>query len=342
MKNYSYKWSLRLIGIGILTIIIFRIDVIAIKEAISQCRYVYFICAIPFFFLIILTKSMRWGIFLKTQNIILEKRYLFSSYMASFYVGAATPGRLGEFIKIFYLQEKGHAVGVSFWTTISDRIFDIIVLMVISTISIVGYMAFLRHQPLAALLILLIVVSTLIVVVINKSLLSSIISTFLTKLTPVALRKSFPEKTNGFMHFYRCLNSQVLFSACILTLCGWLVYYFQLYLISLSLGIDLSFMHVVMFLSIISLLNILPITIAGIGTRDAALIFFFKSISLPMESAIAFSTMILLMFVINSFISFLFWLKHPVHIPWRKDKNYAGFSTQVLNRSRDVESSNRI
>ncbi|MBU1255770.1 flippase-like domain-containing protein, partial [Patescibacteria group bacterium] len=73
---------------------------------------------------------------------------------------------------------------------------------------------------------------------------------------------------------------------------SWFVYFSARYAIALSLGLNLSFIDITIISSSMALMSILPISIAGLGTREATAIYFFSLFSLSKESALLFSLLV--------------------------------------------------
>ena len=67
------------------------------------------------------------------------------------------------------------------------------------------------------------------------------------------------------------------------------------------------------FMSISSIVTLLPLSFSGIGTRDAALIYLFSIISFSQETALIFSFLILLTFhIFGGLIGAVCFYKKPI------------------------------
>lgn len=312
MKKFN-SYILRLTGIFIFIFILSRLDYSIFVNTFKEANMFYFYCAIPLFFLLIFLKSWRWKILLNAQNMKLNHRYLFSSYMASFFIGVITPGRIGELSKAFYIKDKGYSLESSFWATLTDRLADILILVFICFLSILGFFIYFKKNILLSLFVFAFSLFLFSIVVFNKKFFLRILSKTIEKMIPARFFGIIDKKLNNYIYILKLALPYIL-TILIITLCGWGIYYLQLYLLSKALNLSLTFWNVIMFLSIISFLGFLPITFAGIGTRDLALVFFFSFVNIPKEKAIAFSSIILLIFTVNCFFSFLFWLYRPIRL----------------------------
>ena len=85
---------------------------------------------------------------------------------------------------------------------------------------------------------------------------------------------------------------------------------------ALSIGIDVGVLFFVLVIPVISLLDLLPISISGIGTRDVALIFLFGLKGIAPEQAVAFSLIYLFMsYWLVALIGAGVYFRYPIKIP---------------------------
>lgn len=59
---------------------------------------------------------------------------------------------------------------------------------------------------------------------------------------------------------------------------------------------------------------VLPVSVSGIGTREAALVFFLSFIGIQAEAAISFSLMQLLIEYIGAAPGFYLWHRNPIKL----------------------------
>ncbi len=69
-------------------------------------------------------------------------------------------------------------------------------------------------------------------------------------------------------------------------------YFLARYVIALSLGLPLSFFDVALISVLMAIVTFLPISIAGLGTREAAVVYLFSLFGLDKETAVLFSLLI--------------------------------------------------
>jgi uncharacterized membrane protein YbhN (UPF0104 family) len=93
------------------------------------------------------------------------------------------------------------------------------------------------------------------------------------------------------------------------TFIAYAAFFASCYCMSLSLEIPLSYSKIAFFVACANILSFLPISFAGIGTREAILVYFFSLENLSSESALAFSTLVFsftyLLFGLIGFLCFI-------------------------------------
>ncbi|MCX5752609.1 MAG: lysylphosphatidylglycerol synthase domain-containing protein, partial [Candidatus Krumholzibacteria bacterium] len=89
----------------------------------------------------------------------------------------------------------------------------------------------------------------------------------------------------------------------------------QCYLIADALDISISFLNIAFCISAANLISLLPISISGIGTRDATMIAMFSMLHLSRESAVSFSIMFLFISNISAcVIGAIAWFRKPLKV----------------------------
>lgn len=259
-------------------------------------------------------KSFRWLRIIQADGHTYKFSRSFGAYMASFTIGIITPGRIGEIARLYYLRQETE-IGFlpAFKTIVSDRIFDLGVLVMLG-------IAGLLHYATEGL------VSTYLAI------LAGILIFFLFLFFGLILAKRMlliqSLKISGMLKFAEdCLGLSLGKKAPLLwliTLLAYLVYYGAIWLIFKSVGIDLPLADIAIILSIVGLATILPISWAGFGTREISLVYLLSKYQIPAETAISFSLLQFVAFFLwGSLIGLIFWLLMPISLKQIKEDGKA-------------------
>jgi glycosyltransferase 2 family protein len=79
-------------------------------------------------------------------------------------------------------------------------------------------------------------------------------------------------------------------------------------LLFLSFGMDVPFLHLLVIITLISVITMIPVSLNGLGVREAGYVFFFQSIGVPDGIALSVSLLFFFLVTISSLIGGIFWL----------------------------------
>jgi len=293
VSNKKIKNFLHLLGPLILVYILFKLDYPVLYGKIKLLKWQFLVLAEIFMILEILVRSLRWRTILSSLGIAISKTSAFFLFWLGAFVSIITPGKIGELIKAYFLKKKGFSVFRSFFSIVLDRIIDIFTLLFF------GFLIFLFFSKGIGIYIAFFAIILLIIVLFVFLLMDQ--RSFFNKIFGWLIQKIFPVDFNDYSRFtfakfwqgIRSLKKNELLNFFIYLIFGWFVYFSARYLIALSLGLDLSFINVSIISVSASIVALLPISIAGLGTREAVVIYFFGIFGIDKEIALLFSLLIL-------------------------------------------------
>jgi glycosyltransferase 2 family protein len=320
MTQNGWKWVIRLFGLVIFAFILFRINISATVQILLNVNIFLFILGLLMIFPQIYMRAWRWHLLMKMQNITYPMKDAVTVYFASLFIGTVTPGRLGELIKVQYLREEGYSFGRSFLSVLLDRCYDLCALMLVGYVSIVYFIQhFSERIFFVSTIFFLIPIAGLIIWfsgIVKKDHFMHII----TFMSPIRFREMLLKTLYDFFDDFSSLKIRPLVIASLMTIAAWIFYFIMAYCFALALSIPISFLYLIGCVSISAFITLIPISISGIGTRDATFILLFGYAGISSESAVAYSLMILFMFVVNGFIGFIAWQKKPVSLKlWNEE-----------------------
>lgn len=308
-----------LIGIVLFIIILARLDLARLAGIISNTSLPLLLAAILVNCLALVFKVCKWKLIVKSQKQKLGLLPAIKYWLIGFGFSAITPGRIGDALRAYYLKKENYSLGKALSTVAIDRLIDIILLFVIAIIAIIYFSAALGIEIMSNLFIALLFIALLALTCLfwNKKLMKLA----LKPLYRVFVPEKFKEKMQVYFNeFYEGLSAfqknKSLFAASILAgLVGWAISFVFVYLLALSVNINISFWYIALLSPVISLLDILPISISGLGTREAAVIFLLSLKGILPEQALAFSLLYFFIgYVLYALAGALLWIKNPTKI----------------------------
>jgi len=106
-----------------------------------------------------------------------------------------------------------------------------------------------------------------------------------------------------------------LFYSIFITLIAYILLYVAARLLSSSMLLDIKLINIILMVSVANILSFIPITISGLGTREAVFIYFFHELSYTTEQALLFSTLFFVCFyIIGGLYGYICFMIKPVSI----------------------------
>lgn len=259
----------------------------------------WFLISLTGVIVVLLLKSIRWNMLLRFEECSYPYFSAFAAYMSSFTIGILTPGRLGEIARLYYVRaERQITFYKSFKTIVTDRMFDFALLFWFGTSGLLFFYKVLGD--------------------IHAAIYLSItgLGYFLLWLAGTIILKKIKSDKPSFTFIQEAWTEMFkrrMSGPWLLTLVSYFLFYLANWFIFLALGQHVSIIEIGFILSLMSLVTLIPVTIAGFGTREASLVYLFSFYGLSPETAIVFSLFQFLAFMLwGGIIGWIFWLVKPV------------------------------
>jgi uncharacterized protein (TIRG00374 family) len=295
-----------------------KVDLVDIANTLANADGRMIAIAVLCLVLLLLLKAWRWRMLLTVQGVSYSFVKSLLIYGAGLFMGVITPARVGDFAKAFYLIDEGHSWGSSFFGVFWDRLFDLVGLLCFAGVSVLVLGYGWLYVP-SAILLVIVSAAVLGYLALRRrhvaNLIREWIGNLVGRLVPSSIQGGLSGNVGDFRRHCGDLSVMVLLALTAMTLAGWLIYFTMMYLLSVALGLGLSYVDTAACVSISALVALIPISIAGIGTRDATLVLLFSALGLGAGSAVAFSTMFLLIYALTSFLGLVAWTVYPIKIP---------------------------
>ena len=219
-------------------------------------------------------------------------------WLIGFFFGAVTPAKAGDFLRTLYLKRSvGLPIGSGLAATAVERVFDLLFLFFAA---LIGLILFSLHYSIDMSIVFLLIVFLAafflsLFVLTRKKWVVFLLRPIFNFLLPEKFKQKFK---SSFHEFYDAMgiltgNKKAVGLVAFVTIASWLFIIFQFYLIAVSLGIPVSFWFILSVMPAILLIEVLPISFAGIGTRDATAIFFLSFAGVAAAASVSFSLAIL-------------------------------------------------
>ena len=321
MKTQERKipW-LRLIGLVVLALLLWQLDITAIAQTLQSVNLLLVAVAVglnpPMLFL----KSLRWQALLRAQNIHYTTYKAYLAYLGSIFIGLFTPGRLGEFVKALHVSKDcGVSNAKAFSSVLVDRLFDLYLLLLVGGTALLSLTIISVEDSLLALIASMVCLIVPLVVFLNEHLFLRI-QNIGKRLGSIGARLFAQD--SWLLEIRRGMQQltwQWLSLGSLLTIIAYILFFSQCYLLAVALELDATFIQVSFAVALGSLITLLPISISGLGTREATIIATLGVAGITAENALSFSLLVFVTFYIaGALIGVVAWWMKPLQISFHK------------------------
>src|SRR6187402_3357264 len=237
-----------------------------------------------------------------------------------FFASSVTPAKAGDAVRAVYLRnDTGRTLGEAFLTVFVDRLWDLGFVLAAGTVSAFFFSARYIRLPSAPLVAGgVLVLGVCAVIATRRELVRSMLKPVVSIMVPQRFRDKL---SNNFHTFYDALRvhasrpARGIVMAFYTLLCWGLIYTLAVY-IARILSLPVRADYIILIMPIVTLVELIPFSIAGLGTREATVIYFFSVVGAGAAQAVGFSIVyVLIGTYLTSLVGFILWLKHPVR--WR-------------------------
>ncbi len=268
----------------LLTLFFSRLDLDAVLEIILQIEIPFYFLSLFIYFATVFVSTKRWSLFLPKglQYLKLVSLYFIGSFFNTF-----LPGIIGgDAVKTYYLYRETGEGGLSVAAVFMDRYMGLIALALIAFFGLLTGYSYVKD--------------------------SEVLWYLLAFLGGITLGSFFLWKLNwGRIQFLRSFyaplmeykeRGAIIVHGLALGLIVQGMNILSVYFVSIALGIKIPLIFFLMFIPMITLLSALPISIAGLGIREAGYIMLFPQAGVTPEEALSLS---LLVFIKMSLVHLL-------------------------------------
>lgn len=304
------KWTnlFSLIGIAIFLFILFKLDLGKIIEEIISADRGYLLIALFFVFLTTITQTFKWYIIARKQKIAVPFWASYRINLIGTFYGFITPSKLGSAARIGYLKNfEGYHMGKGANNYVLDKVLDLCSLFFLAISFSFVFREVIPTSFLYYSTIILVALLFLLVIFRDKQRTKNILRGVYRRFIPERIKEKV---RSGFNSFYDEMPKKESFLVFFLfNIVNWIALYAMSYFIGLSLGIDVSFFYYLAILPIATLVGQIPITVSGLGTREATLISLFGLLGVDPTKVFSMAIIALLGGVIPAIIGSFLTLK---------------------------------
>jgi len=283
----NLKKILPLIGIIILVIILFTIDFQKIFDIFSRLNPLYAFLSFFIIFPLIILANIEWQLLLRKQKIKVSFWYSIKNFFIGYFYGFITPGGFGAYTRSIYLSNES---GAPLPKCVSNIIiFNTVEFMAMLFVGAFGAIYLSQLYPyLFYTIIALMILSIGLFLFFFKKERSKVL---FTKIVQSRIFATVKDKVEGSIDtFYEDLpRLKDVIPPFIISITGWAIKYVLLFFIAKMFSINIHFIDFIFIMAVADVIAAIPISIYGLGTREAALIGMFAAFGVAKEPIVSLS-----------------------------------------------------
>jgi len=281
----TFSW-LRFIGILLFIWIIFHIDWFMVWKLLKEIQPVYVLGYFVVLLITFLLKVIRLRWFLDRLSYRVALNDVYQCVIESAFYGMVTPARIGEFSKVLNLTRLGLRTRLAWGVVLMERLVDFSVLLITSVTGYFYFFIFSDTNKIFALGVFLALLVVFYVCLINIRVFNRLVSPVMELLpgnhSAVDDLLSLGEGLNRLGR----LSASLFFPFSLMIL---VLMFIELRFLGLALEMSVSGLYLGLASASSSLVSLLPLSVGGLGTREAVYIGLLHLQGVSPDTAITFS-----------------------------------------------------
>lgn len=277
------------VTLGLLGFLIYRMNLSEFWKVLSSAAWPLVLLAGLVYFFTVAPSIVRWRAILEKFDIRTPLGKLSQICMIGYFFNMFLPSAIGgDFFRAYYLAKReDRGMSTTLTSTLVDRVSGLSALLVIGCVSVLVYPIRVRGQSLAPLLILLMGVFVTGIVTLFHPGSHRLMGRLLHRFGLSRLEERFELVYRGLTQLRGSLQTILIVVAASLVVQFAVIV--SMWLAALSIGIAAPFHLFLIFIPLVNLSVALPLTINGMGLREAVYYLLFSQVGVPVETAVTLS-----------------------------------------------------
>lgn len=286
-KKLSWFHILRpVVSIGLLFLLLRGTNLTEFLDMAREADFLFLGIALSLVLLAVTAGAYRWQRLLSVQNIRVPLYRLFGLYLVGLFFNNLLPSTIGgDIVRMHEISRYTGKPSASVASVIGERILSAFSLAMTAAVGLI--LSYRIASRFTGLVVILLAVTLAIILLLAVEKWRTGVGKRIKLPARFSLRKRLDEL---LVSMGACLQDR--WNVALVIVCSMFFHLTQIsitYFIFLSLGLHIPFSYFLLFIPIISAIQILPISISGFGLREGAYVYFFGAVGLSSAQAITAS-----------------------------------------------------
>lgn len=263
-----------LMSLGLLYLVYRKIPIHAVGQLLFALNPWYLIPVFILLFINTVLSALKWQLFLRADGVHISLVTLTATYLIGSFYNMFLPSNIGgDSYRIYDVAKKSKQGMRTIASVFADRFSGFLALVILGLMSSI-VVALRFHEPFFFLGPFLVLILLFLIL---AALVKQTPVRFFLQLTRLDRFATLQRLVDKFFFSFSCYgaNRRLLINVMLISFAFQLSVICIVYLLARSLHAHVSFIYFSAFVPLIGLMEVLPISINGIGLRDAGYVFFF-------------------------------------------------------------------
>ncbi len=314
-KAKAVKGLIKCLGPLLFLVLLLKVvDPKVALELLKGVRWELCVLSLVFFPWVIGLHAWRWWMIARLVGMRSGFKRLFQVYWVGWFLGFLPPGGLAVIAKIYYLKQDGEPVGRTSVSLGADKLFDLVSTCLFAMYGLLYFQGSLF--PGYGMGLGLLGGISLVVFLIFRGkwlwkLLRRASIRYLRK-SKAGLKEAFLESDKAAESLWEKMNLGLFLKLTLISMSLELSRATVFFVLARALGLNMSVAFAFGCRALVGLVQAIPITVGGLGTREAVLVLAFPLAGLSLEAAVALGFLSFLWNVAFHLSGVFCWLREPV------------------------------
>lgn len=280
-----------IVSVGLLILVFTQIDIRQVWERLQYISIPFVVFALLYYTACQWLSCIRWQIILRSTLHPLPMKLLVSSYFAGMFLNTFLPGSVGgDVYRVYQVAQASRDSEVAFVSVFLERITGMFALSAIALLGLPPAFKLIGRWDIILLLLGCTTVLVGAVLLMSSPRLLILVEPWLERLRMGKLAARFARiqiLLRKFAQDHKALAITLSLSVVLQLI---IIYYY--YLIAQQLEIAISYLELLVFIPIVTVISLLPISLGGLGLKEGVISYLFSRVGLTVEQALLLSLII--------------------------------------------------
>jgi glycosyltransferase 2 family protein len=301
LSRYSFPLRLAL-SLGLLAFILYSIDVGRMARILAGARLEFVLLAIIIIVLERVVMAYKWQLLLAAKSFAVTLPRMLKIVYLSNFIGTFLPSSLGvDVVRSYSLYRHGTALSESVSSVVVDKVLSLLAAMIVPVTVVLLFPAIVADAAVrGAVLAIAACFAVGLLLSLHQRLVRGTLRLGRRLPGPLAAHALWGRAETLYTAFHAYTAHRATLARVFLaSLVFQALRVLGVVALGIALGLDLGLLAYLVFVPLVIMLTMLPISVGGIGVREGAFVYFFTGAGVPAEAALALSLLLYLVSLLS-------------------------------------------